>query len=108
MPDIGRLRQQTMQSDRYNRSGRCGSSGSSDPTAGEALHIRRYGAADRRTWNSRIQKFLADGSFLAKWGSKGNGDGQFLAPSGIAVDAAGNIYVGDMGNHRIQKFRWMD
>ena len=34
----------------------------------------------------------------------GRGDGEFKNPSGIAVDTAGNIYVADQGNHRIQKF----
>ena len=32
------------------------------------------------------------------------GDGQFDFPVGVAVDAAGNIYVADTGNDRIQKF----
>ena len=43
-------------------------------------------------------------SFLFKWGSVGNGDGQFSAPDGIAIDSSGNVYVADTGNHRIQKF----
>ena len=54
--------------------------------------------------NHRIQKFSSQGVFLAKWGSEGEGDGQFGAPVGIAVDKAGNIYVADTDNHRIQKF----
>ena len=29
--------------------------------------------------------------------------GQFKSPSGVAVDGAGNLYVADSGNHRIQK-----
>jgi DNA-binding beta-propeller fold protein YncE len=42
--------------------------------------------------------------FLRKWGSKGNGDGQFNFPTGIAVDNSGNLYVADKENHRVQKF----
>ncbi len=38
------------------------------------------------------------------WGSQGKGSGQFQDPRGIAVDEAGNVYVADSGNHRIQKF----
>lgn len=38
------------------------------------------------------------------WGSQGKGGGQFQDPRGIAVDEAGNVYVADSGNHRVQKF----
>jgi streptogramin lyase len=54
--------------------------------------------------NSRIQKFDANGTFLAKWGSVGSGNKQFAVPSGIATDRSGNVYVADSGNLRIQKF----
>lgn len=37
-------------------------------------------------------------------GGRGTGRGQFENPRGIAVDAAGHIYVADAGNSRIQKF----
>ncbi|MCJ7514488.1 MAG: hypothetical protein MUO89_00745 [Dehalococcoidia bacterium] len=43
-------------------------------------------------------------SFLLKWGTSGAGDGQFASPRGIAIDTAGNVYVADTGNDRIQKF----
>jgi uncharacterized protein (TIGR03663 family) len=41
---------------------------------------------------------------MLTWGSQGKGNGQFQDPRGIAVDEAGNVYVADSGNHRIQKF----
>lgn len=36
--------------------------------------------------------------------SKGSEDGQFRTPHSLAVDIFGNIYVGDTGNKRIEKF----
>ncbi len=60
--------------------------------------------------NERIQVFDSSGNFLFKWGKNGGdgtvgfGAGEFFAPSGVAFDAAGNVYVGDSGNNRIQKF----
>ncbi len=37
-------------------------------------------------------------------GTDGHGPDQFEYPSGLALDEAGNVYVADMGNGRIQKF----
>jgi len=42
--------------------------------------------------------------YITQWGTPGNGDGQFSLPPGVAADAAGNVYVADLYNHRIQKF----
>ena len=41
---------------------------------------------------------------LSTFGASGAGNGQFAYPFGIATDAAGNIYVTDHDNNRIQKF----
>jgi|GEM_PF-369304 len=65
------------------------------------------------TQNMRVQKYDRTGKWLVAFGQKGGEDGQFAAmndeatgtgPGGIAVDGAGNVYVADTWNHRIQKF----
>jgi hypothetical protein len=37
-------------------------------------------------------------------GIAASGNGQFYSPIGIAVDAAGNVWVGDIVNYSVQKF----
>lgn len=54
--------------------------------------------------NARVHKFAADGTLLFSWGEAGDGPGQFRIPHGIAVDAAGVVYVADRENSRIQLF----
>jgi sugar lactone lactonase YvrE len=41
---------------------------------------------------------------VGKWGKAGRANGQFANANGIAVDKAGNVYVADSDNHRIQVF----
>jgi len=66
--------------------------------------------------NARVQKFDAQGKFVAAWGhacqlynqfegcQQADGAGGFADPWGIAVDDQGYVYVADTWNHRIQKF----
>jgi len=54
--------------------------------------------------NSRIAKVDKNGNWLKSWGEPGSKPGQFSVPHSIAVDARGNVYVADRGNHRIQVF----
>ncbi len=54
--------------------------------------------------NSRVVKFSATGNYLFSWGSKGDQPGQFNLPHSIGLDSAGNVYVADRENSRIQMF----
>ena len=57
-------------------------------------------ATATRAWRSTT----ATGKWLKNWGSRGTGQGQFNIVHGIAIDAQGNVYVGDEGNKRVQVF----
>lgn len=50
----------------------------------------------------QFQVFTSDGIAKFTFGTNGEGNGQFNAPTGIAVDANDNIIVADWGNSRIQ------
>jgi DNA-binding beta-propeller fold protein YncE len=54
--------------------------------------------------NSRVGKVDKNGRWLMSWGEPGEREGQFHTPHSIATDAAGNVYVADRGNARIQVF----
>jgi sugar lactone lactonase YvrE len=69
--------------------------------------------------NDRVQVLTSAGDFIREFGGFGDADGAFSTPSGIAAAgggengplgsgpgaaAAGDIYVADQGNHRIQQF----
>lgn len=56
------------------------------------------------TGNFRVQKFGPDRSFILAWGGKGRGDGQFLEPDNLTVDADGRVYVLDGERDDIQVF----
>jgi hypothetical protein len=43
-------------------------------------------------------------AYCTQWGRQGTGPGQFYWPCGVAVDAAGHVYVADAYYYRIQMF----
>jgi sugar lactone lactonase YvrE len=55
---------------------------------------------------ARSQHDVADTAYqwVRNIGSHGRDNGQFITPAGIALDSAGNIWVADFNNNRIQKF----
>jgi len=54
--------------------------------------------------NNRIEVFDESGHYLAKWGSRGVGLGEFSQPSAIAVGCEGSVYVADTNNNRVERF----
>jgi DNA-binding beta-propeller fold protein YncE len=58
------------------------------------------------TWNHRVQKFDANGTFITMWGKFGQAEtpDAFWGPRAVAVDKQGHVYVADTGNKRIAIF----
>jgi sugar lactone lactonase YvrE len=54
---------------------------------------------------SRILKYDLNGKYLYGWGGFGRFPGQFNGPHSITVDQEGNLYLAEVFNGRIQKFR---
>ena len=52
----------------------------------------------------RVTMCDLDSAYYGTFGSYGEGDGQFVWPSGGAVDAQGHIYVTDEYLHRVSAF----
>src|SRR5262245_17934787 len=52
----------------------------------------------------RILRYTPSGSFITKWGSNGDGNGQFLEPADVAfsnsAEVTDRIYVADRNNSR--------
>ncbi|MGV8107127.1 MAG: hypothetical protein ACP5OH_05095, partial [Nitrososphaerota archaeon] len=44
------------------------------------------------------------GNFITKWGSHGEGDGEFVDPEHLAIGSEGRVYVSDRSNDNIQVF----
>ena len=54
--------------------------------------------------NSRVVRFGPNGQYLAHWGAKGTGDGQFNLVHDVVLDKTGRVYVADRTNERVQIF----
>jgi hypothetical protein len=95
-----------------------GTAGTADGTGTVASFNTPFGVATDAagnvyvadTYNQKIRKITAGGivTVLAGSGSIGAADGtgtatSFYYPSGVTVDASGNVYVADSGNNKIRK-----
>ena len=49
-----------------------------------------------------VEKYSAEGEYIAKYGKEGSGKGEFTLAFGIAF-ADGNLYVSDCGNNRVEE-----
>jgi DNA-binding beta-propeller fold protein YncE len=68
------------------------------------------------TQNHRVEEFAPDGTFVTQWRrceddpsvcqfpNSGGGPGEFFYPRGGVADAAGDVYIADTSNNRIQRF----
>ena len=52
----------------------------------------------------RVTMFNIDSEYFGTFGSYGDGDGQLIWPSSVAVDSGGRVYVTDEHLHRISAF----
>ncbi len=58
------------------------------------------------TFNSRLEKFSADGTFIKMWGVFGQAEtlDALWGPRGLAFDSKGRLFVTDTGNKRVVVF----
>lgn len=63
------------------------------------IYAADYGEQDR------IHRFDRDGRHLGTIGARGEGEGEFLRPEGLAIGEGGDLFVLDCGHHRVLRFR---
>ena len=61
-------------------------------------------ASDTHVLNHRITKFNQKGEFISKFGTHGDGKGEFDGPSGFALDINDNFVICDSKNNRVQRY----
>ena len=77
-----------------------------EPSTPQVLYL----AADRNLWTadndtSKIVKYDIEGHYLYSWGSKGEWPGALWNVHGMSVDSDGNLYLAEVNNGRLEKFR---
>jgi DNA-binding beta-propeller fold protein YncE len=78
---------------------------SGDPTLRRQPKNGGFGVTEVLIGSSAvIDKLSPGGTLLARWGNFGRGPDQFREPIGLATDTAGDLYVADSANDRIDSF----
>ena len=75
-----------------------------------SLPYYHFISTDQNIWvadggTNRILKYDLDGHYLYGWGGRGSAPGQFNGPHSLTTDQDGNLYVAEVFNGRITKFR---
>lgn len=68
------------------------------------IAVQVYGDRLYVTTQSGVNIMDLNGSSIKEWGTPGRAPGEFYYPNGVGVDKAGNIFVSDTNNDRIQIF----
>ena len=59
---------------------------------------------EQRPDGVHVTVFTLDEEYITEFGAAGEGDGQFVWPSAVAIDSKGGVYVADEWLNRISKF----
>uniref|UniRef100_A0A1X7T441 Bulb-type lectin domain-containing protein n=1 Tax=Amphimedon queenslandica TaxID=400682 RepID=A0A1X7T441_AMPQE len=70
-------------------------------TTGVAVHTN--GEVFASSYDGFVQVFSENGTAVRRYGSKGNGNGQFGCPQGLLL-VGDRLYVSDVNLHRVQYF----
>jgi hypothetical protein len=79
-------------------------------TGVNSLPYYHFISTDQNIWvgdggTQRILKYDLNGNYLYGWGSRGGAPGQFWGPHQLTTDQDGNLYVAEVFNGRMVKFR---
>jgi hypothetical protein len=79
-------------------------------TGVNSLPYYHFISTDQYIWvgdggTNRILKYDLDGHYLYGWGGRGGAPGQFSGPHQLTTDQEGNLYVAEVFNGRVVKFR---
>ena len=79
-------------------------------TGVNSLPYYHFISTDQDIWvvdggTGRVLKYGLDGQYLYGWGIRGGQPGQFNGPHQLTTDQQGNLYIAEVFNGRIQKFR---
>jgi sugar lactone lactonase YvrE len=76
-----------------------------DVDAPEGLAVDGEDNIIASTSSGRMHVFDSEGNTLLEWGTHGRGDYEYNYPYGIAVDKSGVLYVTDVHNSRVIKYK---